>query len=164
MKGFAGIPVTLMLVLIGVSEIEMVPEAMKQLTGGFLKVLDQCKKELNLSDGVISDLYHLWKEEYDQISRDAGCVIHCMSQKLELVGGDGKMHHVNIKDFALKHGAGDEIATQLVTLAHECEKQKASIEDDCERTLEMSKCFRSDVKQVDWTPKMEVIITEVIEV
>lgn len=61
---------------------------------------------MNLSEGVISDLYHLWREEYDQISRDAGCVIHCMSKKLQLFGDDGKIHHENIKEFAVKNGAG----------------------------------------------------------
>ncbi|KAL0870203.1 hypothetical protein ABMA27_006345 [Loxostege sticticalis] len=163
MKGLVGVPITLALVLIGVREIDMVPEAMKQLTHGFLKVLEECKTEMNLSEGVITDLYHLWREEYDQISRDAGCVIHCMSKKLQLFGDDGKIHHENIKEFAVKNGAEEKVAAQLLSLAHECEKKQEGIEDECERTLEVAKCFRRDVKQIDWVPKMEVLMTEVIE-
>ncbi|KAL0870202.1 hypothetical protein ABMA27_006345 [Loxostege sticticalis] len=146
MKGLVGVPITLALVLIGVREIDMVPEAMKQLTHGFLKVLEECKTE-----------------EYDQISRDAGCVIHCMSKKLQLFGDDGKIHHENIKEFAVKNGAEEKVAAQLLSLAHECEKKQEGIEDECERTLEVAKCFRRDVKQIDWVPKMEVLMTEVIE-
>lgn len=57
----------------------------------------------------------------------------------------------------------EKVAAQLLSLAHECEKKQEGIEDECERTLEVAKCFRRDVKQIDWVPKMEVLMTEVIE-
>nr|AZT78912.2 odorant-binding protein [Dioryctria abietella] len=151
----------LVVLVAGVSRTEASQEAMRQITSGFLKTLDQCKQELGLSD-IVSDLYHYWKEEYDLLSRDTGCAILCMSRKLEMVDGEGRLHHGNAKEFALKHGAADEVAGKLVTLLHECEKQSDSIEDDCMRILEIAKCFRTDVRKLDWAPKVDVIISEVL--
>lgn len=56
MKGFVGVPITLALVLIGVKEIDMVPEAMKQLTHGFLKVLEECKTEVRIYTLVVRNI------------------------------------------------------------------------------------------------------------
>nr|ALC76551.1 pheromone binding protein 3 [Conogethes punctiferalis] len=159
MKGFF---VTLLVVFMGGKEVEMSSDGMKQLTTGFLKVLGACKTELGLSDGILSDMYHLWKEEYEQVSRDSGCMFSCMSKKLDILDGDGKIHHDHTKEYVLSNGGGEDLARQLINVAHDCEKQQESLEDECDRMLEIAKCLRRNIKDIQWTPKVEVIITEIV--
>ncbi|KAJ2948748.1 hypothetical protein O0L34_g8009 [Tuta absoluta] len=137
-------------------------ETMKAITSGFMKALDECRHELNLSDHVIRDLYFYWKEDYTLLERETGCAIVCMSHKLNILDSSGKIHHGNTKEFAMTHGAADDIASQLVTSLHECEGKMVDIEDTCMRALEIAKCFRSSIDKLKWTPKMDVIITEVL--
>ncbi|CAH2089074.1 unnamed protein product [Euphydryas editha] len=151
----------LVLVALGVNEIAS-NETMKNITGSFLKVLDDCKHELNLGDNVLLDLYHFWKQDRDLAHRDTGCAIVCMSKKLNLLDTSGKLHHGNAQEFAVRHGAGDDMASKLVTTVHECEKTHIEEEDQCLRALEVSKCFKAAMHEINWAPKMDVIITEVL--
>nr|6VQ5_A Chain A, Pheromome Binding Protein [Epiphyas postvittana]6VQ5_B Chain B, Pheromome Binding Protein [Epiphyas postvittana] len=137
-------------------------EVMKDLTSGFIKVLEECKKELNLSESIINDLYNYWKEDYSLLNRDVGCAIVCMSKKLELIDTSGKIHHGNAEDLAKKHGADSEVAAKLVAILHECEKTHDAIEDQCMKALEIAKCFRTNIHELNWAPKMDVVITEVL--
>lgn len=50
------------------------------------------------------------------MTRKTGCAIICMSKKLDLIDGDGKLHHGNAQAYALKHGAGMELAKHLIKL------------------------------------------------
>lgn len=59
-----------------------------------------------MNDHIIADLFHYWKLDYTLLNRDTGCAIICMSKKLDLLDANGRMHHGNAKEFALKHGAG----------------------------------------------------------
>nr|QRF70943.1 pheromone binding protein [Semiothisa cinerearia] len=137
-------------------------DAMKLLATGFVKVLEECKKELNLDDNLISDLYHYWKLDFSLLQRETGCAIICMSKKLELLGEDGKLHHGNAKEYAMRNGAGDELATKMISIIHGCEDKGEGIEDDCARVLEVAKCFRVGLHDLHWEPKVDVIITEVL--
>lgn len=47
MKG--SVTLALVLVVGGFMEVEMLPEGMKQLTGGFIKVFEACKTEVSMS-------------------------------------------------------------------------------------------------------------------
>nr|QLI62029.1 pheromone-binding protein 3 [Streltzoviella insularis] len=154
--------VALVLFAIGVTEIDSSAETMKNISSGFIKVLDECKQELNLGEHILNDFYHFWKEEYSLLNRETGCAIICMSKKLDLLDPDGNLHHGNAKEFAMKHGAEDEVASKLITLIHECEKQHTAVEDECLRKLEVAKCFRSGIHQLNWAPNMDVIVTEVL--
>nr|UVB79191.1 pheromone binding protein 2 [Heortia vitessoides] len=152
----------IILVVISVNQVEPAPEAFKQLTSGFLKVLNDCMSELDIKESVLMDLYHMWKQDYSSLHRETGCVIICMSKKLTLFDLDGKFHHVNTKEFALKNGASEEVANQLVTLAHACDKKVQVTDDECDRALELAKCFRTDIQSIDWDPSMEVVVSEVL--
>ncbi|CAK1550283.1 unnamed protein product [Leptosia nina] len=137
-------------------------ETLKSIAYSFLKVLDECKHELNLHENILVDLYHFWKEEYDELKRDTGCAIMCMSQKLELVDRSGNLHHGNAQEFALKHGAEEEVAQKLVNMVHDCEKQHTVQDDSCLRALEVAKCFRSGIHVLKWTAPVEVMVGEVL--
>ncbi|KAM3959415.1 pheromone binding protein 3 [Aphomia sociella] len=154
--------ITFVLLIVAVRDAELSSEAMRHISSGFLKALDVCKQELDHSEHIISDLYHYWKQEYELLNRDTGCVILCMSKKLNLVDPSGKLHHGNTQEFAMQHGAGEDVATKLVTMLHECEKQFLDVADDCSRILEVAKCFRTDIQKLDWAPNIDVIVTEVL--
>ncbi|XP_026321047.1 pheromone-binding protein-like [Hyposmocoma kahamanoa] len=135
---------------------------MKQITSTFMKALDECRHELKFSDHVIRDLYFYWKEDYTLMKRETGCALVCMSQKLDLLDTSGKLHHGNAKEFAKNHGAGDDTAQKLVTAIHTCEEQNSGVEDACMKALEVAKCFRTAIDQLNWVPKMDIIIGEVL--
>ncbi|KAF9412802.1 hypothetical protein HW555_008805 [Spodoptera exigua] len=151
-----------LLAVVGMRVAEPSKDAMKYITSGFVKVLEECKQELNMNDHIIADLFHFWKLEYALLSRDTGCVIICMSKKLDLLDVNGRMHHGNAQEFAKRHGAGDDVASKIVQIIHDCEKKHERDDDECLRVLEVAKCFRTGIHDLDWQPKVEVIVSEVL--
>ncbi|XP_048483883.1 general odorant-binding protein 1 isoform X1 [Plutella xylostella] len=125
-------------------------------------VFSNCNKDLQISNEVMQDFYNFWREDYELVNREMGCVLMCMAARLDLVTEDLKMHHGNAHEFAKKHGADDTMAKQLVTIIHECEQGAASVPDECARTLEMAKCFKTRIHELKWAPSMEVVLEEVI--
>ncbi|XP_047030718.1 general odorant-binding protein 1-like [Helicoverpa zea] len=152
----------LVVLAVSVRKAEPSKDAMQYITSGFVKVLEECKHELNLNEQILADLFHFWKLEYSLLGRDTGCAIICMSKKLDLLDANGRMHHGNAAEFAKKHGAGDEVASKIVTIIHECEKKHEQDGDECLRVLEVAKCFRTGIHDLDWQPKVEVIVSEVL--
>nr|QAT78216.1 pheromone-binding protein 3B [Plutella xylostella] len=151
-----------LLITLAVMDTQGSKETMKDITSGFFKVLNECKHELNLPDHLVGDFYHYWRQEYALLDRDLGCAILCMSRKLELIDASGKLHHGNTQEFAEKHGADNSMASKLVEVLHACEKQHEGVTDDCQRALEVAKCFRSSVHELGWAPTIDVIIEEVL--
>ncbi|XP_045778006.1 general odorant-binding protein 1-like [Maniola jurtina] len=137
-------------------------EVMKKLATGFSKALDDCKKELGLGEHIMQDFYNYWKEDYELLNRDTGCAIMCMATKFDLISEDMSLHHKNAHEFAKTHGADDDLAQQLVTMLHECEKSYSDISDGCMKTLEISKCFRTKIHNLKWAPSMEEILEELM--
>ncbi|XP_041984572.1 general odorant-binding protein 1-like [Aricia agestis] len=151
-----------LLVVVGLGQLDASSDTLKSITAGFFKVLDDCKHELNLGENVLMELYHFWKEDHALLSRDIGCAVVCMSKKLNLLDESGKLHHGNAQEFAVKHGADQTMAQKLITVVHECEGQHQGIDDECLRALEVAKCFRSGMRQLNWAPKLDVIVTEIL--
>lgn len=127
-----------------------------------MKALGACRKELNLGDHIMQDFMNFWREEYELVNRDLGCAISCIALKLDLLGDDFNMHHGNAQEFAMKHGADEVLAKQLVTMIHACEEANAGVDDDCQRMLEITKCFRTKIHELKWAPSVEVILEEVM--
>ncbi|XP_022817853.1 general odorant-binding protein 1-like [Spodoptera litura] len=136
-------------------------DLMVKMTKGFTRVVDDCKTELNVGDHIMQDMYNYWREDYQLINRDMGCMLLCMAKKLDLMD-DQTMHHGKTEDFAKSHGADDDVAKKLVSVIHECEQQHAGIADDCMRVLEVAKCFRTKIHELKWAPSIEVIMEEVM--
>ncbi|CAK1584135.1 unnamed protein product [Parnassius mnemosyne] len=151
-----------MCLTIQLEEVMSSQEIMKTLTTGFMKALGACRKELNLGDHIMQDFMNFWREEYDLVNRELGCAISCIALKLNLLEDDFKMHHGNAQEFAMKHGADEALAKQLVTMIHECEKANEGGDDDCQRMLEIAKCFRTKIHELKWAPSMEVILEEIM--
>ncbi|XP_014368560.2 general odorant-binding protein 1 [Papilio machaon] len=137
-------------------------QVMKQLTVGFMKAMDVCRKEMNLGDHILQDFMNFWREEYELVNRELGCAITCIVVKLNLITEDFKMHHDNAREFAIKHGADEDIAKQLVSIIHDCERSNEAESDECLRVLEISKCFRTKIHQLNWAPSMEVLLEEIM--
>nr|AXN76740.1 odorant binding protein PBP3 [Clostera restitura] len=150
-----------LLVVAGLKEVEPSKDAMKYITTGFVKVLAECRKELQLDDQIIVDLFHYWKLDYSLLNRNIGCLIICMSKKLDLIDESGRLHHGNAHEFAMNHGADADMASKLVEIIHSCEKGHDH-EDECTRVLEVAKCFRTAIHELDWHPDMEVGVLEVL--
>ena len=54
------------------------------------------------------------------------------------------------------------MAKELVTTVHECEQKHEMEEDPCLRALEIAKCFRGAMHEINWAPKVDVVITEIL--
>ncbi|XP_023936562.1 general odorant-binding protein 1-like [Bicyclus anynana] len=137
-------------------------EIMKKLTTGFSKALEECKQEMGFGEHIMKDFYNYWKEDYELLNRETGCAIMCMASKFDLIADDMSLHHQNAHEFAKTHGADDDMAKQLVNMLHDCEKVHDSIVDNCSKTLEISKCFRTKIHELKWAPSMEEILEEVM--
>nr|ALJ93808.1 pheromone-binding protein 1 [Athetis dissimilis] len=149
-------------VMLMTSSVMASKELMTKMSTGFTKVLDQCKSEVNVGDHIMQDMYNFWREEYELVNRDLGCLVICMANKLELIGDNQKLHHGKAEEFAKSHGADDDQAKQLVAIVHDCENQHQAIEDACARMLEISKCFRTKIHELKWAPSMEVVMEEIM--
>ncbi|KAM3959416.1 general odorant-binding protein 1-like [Aphomia sociella] len=138
-------------------------EVVKKLSLSFIKTLNVCKTELNVGENIIQEMQNFWREEYDLVHRDVGCMILCMASKHDLLHVEEyKLHHANAEEFAKAHGADEDTAKQLVSILHECEKENASQNDYCLRALEIAKCFRTKIHALKWAPSMEDILEEII--
>ncbi|KAL4704882.1 hypothetical protein ACJJTC_019460 [Scirpophaga incertulas] len=137
-------------------------DVMKQMTLNFAKVLDSCKKELDLPNTINKDFTNFWKEDYELTDRNTGCAIMCMSSKLELLDPNGKLHHGNTRDFAKTHGADDSMIDELISLFHKCDEAIPEHSDSCMQVLMISKCFKAGIHDLKWAPSMELILAEVL--
>ncbi|XP_049877435.1 general odorant-binding protein 1-like [Pectinophora gossypiella] len=145
-----------------VDRVKSSAEIMKKMTLGFSKALEQCKQEMKFGDHIMQDFYNFWKEDYELLNADVGCAIMCMASKFDLINEENRLHHINAHEFAKSHGADDDMAKQLVTMIHDCENVHADIADDCKKTLEIAKCFRTKIHGLKWAPTMEVVLEEVM--
>nr|ALT31680.1 pheromone-binding protein 5 [Cnaphalocrocis medinalis] len=146
-----------------VDRVKSSQEVMKKMSTTFFKLLDECKKELSVSDDLIQGLVRFWREDADLGARELGCVIMCIASKQDLVIlEDYKMHHENAYNFARDHGADDETAKAIVKIVHDCEKNFDSNPDHCSRVMEVAKCFRDEIHKLKWAPSVEVLIGELM--
>nr|Q27388.2 RecName: Full=Pheromone-binding protein; Short=PBP; Flags: Precursor [Heliothis virescens]CAA65604.2 pheromone binding protein [Heliothis virescens] len=138
-------------------------DVMKNLSMNFAKPLEDCKKEMDLPDSVTTDFYNFWKEGYEFTNRHTGCAILCLSSKLELLDQEMKLHHGKAQEFAKKHGADDAMAKQLVDMIHGCSQSTPDATDDpCMKALNVAKCFKAKIHELNWAPSMELVVGEVL--
>nr|AVZ44710.1 pheromone binding protein 1 [Grapholita molesta] len=137
-------------------------QVIKDMGENFGKALDVCKQEMDLPDSIYMDFMNFWKEDYELTNRFTGCAIMCLSKKLELVDPDLQLHHGNAKDFAMKHGADENLAADLVKIIHDCGNSVPPQEDQCMHVLEWAKCFKKEIHKRDLAPPMDVVVGEVL--
>ncbi|XP_063540699.1 pheromone-binding protein-like [Cydia strobilella] len=137
-------------------------QVLTEMSKNFGKALDVCIKELDLPDSIYDDMMNYWKEGYELTNRHTGCAIMCLSKKLEIVDPDLQLHHGNAKDFAMKHGADEKLAMDLVNVIHECEKSLQPNDDECMKVLEWAKCFKVEIHKKGMAPSMDVAVGEIL--
>nr|ALJ93809.1 pheromone-binding protein 2 [Athetis dissimilis] len=143
--------------------VESSQEIMKTVSLNFAKPLEQCKKEMDLPDTVTTDFYNFWKEGYEFTSRHTGCAIMCLSSKLELLDQEMMLHHGKAQEFAMKHGADEATAKQLVDMIHSCSQSTPdAAEDPCMKALHVASCFKAKIHDLKWAPSIELIMGEVL--
>uniref|UniRef100_A0AAU6ND19 PBP2 n=1 Tax=Mythimna loreyi TaxID=667449 RepID=A0AAU6ND19_9NEOP len=138
-------------------------EIMKNLTIKFAKPLEDCKKEIDLPESVITDFKNFWKEGYEFTSRQTGCAILCLSSKLELLDQELKLHHGKAQEFAMKHGADEAMAKQLVDMIHSCVLSTPDdANDECSKALKVVSCFKKKIHDLNWAPDADLLVGEVL--
>nr|BAG71416.1 pheromone binding protein [Mythimna separata] len=143
--------------------VECSQEIMKNLSINFAKPLEDCRKEMDLPDSVLTDFNNFWKEGYEFTNRQTGCAILCLSSKLELLDPEMKLHHGRAQEFAQKHGADEAMAKQLVDMLHSCmQTTPDDANDPCLKTLKVVTCFKTKIHELKWAPSMDLIVGEVL--
>ncbi|MFX0618111.1 pheromone/general odorant binding protein, partial [Escherichia coli] len=138
-------------------------DVMKSMAINFAKPLAVCKQEMALEDAVIQDFSNFWKEGYELNNRETGCVIICISSKLDLLDEELNLHHGKAMEFAKKHGADEGLAKQLIDLIHNCGQNTPPVpEDNCQSTLNVAKCFKAEIHKLDWAPSMDLIMADLL--
>nr|BBB15990.1 pheromone binding protein-D [Ostrinia latipennis] len=136
-------------------------EVMTKMGVTFFNVLEECKKELQVTTNINHGLVKFWSQGAAP-DRELGCVFLCMAHKKDLLEEQKRLHHENAHQFAKGHGADDDKATEIVGLLHECEQQFITITDDCSRALEVARCFQAHMQRLQWAPSMEVMVEEIL--
>uniref|UniRef100_A0A2A4JYV2 Pheromone binding protein 2 n=1 Tax=Heliothis virescens TaxID=7102 RepID=A0A2A4JYV2_HELVI len=146
-------------VVLGMNE----ESVLRSLSSSIGDMVLECREEMDLPDSVTTDFYNFWKEGYEFTNRHTGCAILCLSSKLELLDQEMKLHHGKAQEFAKKHGADDAMAKQLVDMIHGCSQSTPDATDDpCMKALNVAKCFKAKIHELNWAPSMELVVGEVL--
>nr|AFD34181.1 general odorant binding protein 2 [Argyresthia conjugella] len=132
-------------------------EVMSHVTAHFGKSLEECREESGLSEEVMEEFHHFWREDFEVVHRELGCAIICMSNKFQLMEEDARMHHENMHDYIKSFPEGEVLSSKMVALIHNCEKQFNDIEEDCSRVVKVAACFKRDAKRDGIAPEVTMI-------
>nr|APG32536.1 odorant binding preotein [Conogethes punctiferalis] len=135
---------------------------MTDVTLGFGQALEHCREESGLTEDKMEEFFHIWHQEFKFVDRELGCALHCMSKYFNLITDANKLHHENTDKFIRSFPNGEVLASKLVSLIHECEKQFEEVEDHCMRTLRIGECIRDSCLQRSLAPSMEMLLAEFI--
>ncbi|KAL0820785.1 hypothetical protein ABMA28_006604 [Loxostege sticticalis] len=155
--------ILILALILNLNGVKASEEVMKKMSKTFFKVMDECKKELSISNDMVQSLVKFWGEGSDHEDRELGCMILCMAHKQDLLHYEQyRLHHQNAYQFAKDHGADEATAKQIMTIVHECEEKFATNEDHCARAMEVSRCFRDHMHRLQWAPSVDVLVGEIL--
>nr|ACN29680.1 general odorant-binding protein 1 [Ectropis obliqua] len=137
-------------------------QVMKDVTLGFGQALEVCREESQLSQDVMEEFFHFWREDFKFESRAVGCALQCMSRHFNLLTDSSRMHHENTHRFIESFPNGSVLAKQMVSLIHGCEQQHEAEPDHCWRILRVAECFKRRCQEAGIAPSMEIIMAEFI--
>nr|AWV50438.1 pheromone binding protein 3 [Conopomorpha sinensis] len=142
--------------------VQATQEMMEVLTKKYMNAISECKKEMEIADSELIEFINFWRSEEKLVNRHIGCVMMCLSTKLDLVDPSGNLHHGNAREFGKKHGADDELITKLIDMIHSCEKAAPPNNGMCMNILNVANCFRGKIHNLKWAPDIEILIGEVL--
>ncbi|CAG9127654.1 unnamed protein product [Plutella xylostella] len=137
-------------------------EVMKDVTLGFGEALEHCREQSQLTEEMMEEFYHFWREDFKFEARAVGCAIHCMSRYFNLLGEQQRMHHDNTHKFIQSFPNGEVLSHQMVGIIHTCEQQHDAETDDCWRILRVAECFKRESQAQGLAPSMEMLMAEFI--
>ncbi|KAJ0174382.1 hypothetical protein K1T71_010528 [Dendrolimus kikuchii] len=150
-------------VFLNLYNVQSSQDIIKSMASSFGKLVTECQTELQLGNEIIQEFVSYWREDYQLVNRDMGCMILCMASRMDLIEfGDMTLHHGNAHEFAKSHGADDATAAQIVTIIHDCEKASMDEGDLCTRVMKVAKCFKVKMHDLKWAPSIEIILEEVM--
>ncbi|XP_013162827.1 PREDICTED: general odorant-binding protein 2-like [Papilio xuthus] len=134
-------------------------EIMSHVTAHFGQTLEECREESGLTMDMMEAFAHYWSEDFGKatVQREFGCALICMSHKFSLLQDDVRLHHLNMDDYIRSFPNGELLSTKMVSMIHECERQYDSVEDDCDRIVDVSLCFRSAAQREGIAPNLAMV-------
>ncbi|XP_014368562.2 general odorant-binding protein 2 [Papilio machaon] len=134
-------------------------EIMSHVTAHFGQTLEECREESGLTTDMMAAFAHYWSEDFGKatVPREFGCALICMSHKLSLLQHDVRLHRLNMDDYIRSFPNGDLLSKKMVDMIHECEQQHDTVDDDCERIVNVSLCFRSTAQREGIAPNLAMV-------
>ncbi|GBP25920.1 General odorant-binding protein 2 [Eumeta japonica] len=132
-------------------------EVMSHVSVHFGKALQECREESGLTEEMMEEFHHFWREDFEVVHRELGCAIICMSTKLSLLDDNTRMHHDNMDEYVKSFPAGEVLSKRMVEMIHTCEKKYDDIADDCERVVKIAACFKADCQAAGIAPEMAML-------
>nr|AHY86493.1 general odorant binding protein 1 [Conopomorpha sinensis] len=137
-------------------------EVMKDVTLGFGEALQHCREQSQLTEEMMEEFFHFWRDDFKFEHRELGCAIWCMSRHFDLLTDSHSMHHENTDKFIKTFPNGDVLSKQMVTIIHACEQKYEEETDHCWRILRVAECFKKTCTDQGIAPTMEMLMAEFI--
>ncbi|XP_048483945.1 general odorant-binding protein 1 isoform X1 [Plutella xylostella] len=137
-------------------------EVMKDVTLGFGEALKHCREQSQLTEEMMEEFFHFWRDDFKFEQREVGCAIHCMSHYFNLLDDTHRMHHQNTHKFIKSFPNGEVLSQQMVGIIHTCEQAHDKEPDNCWRILRIAECFKKECQAQGIAPTMELLMAEFI--
>nr|ALM04194.1 GOBP1 [Maruca vitrata] len=151
-----------LLVLCLAALVEADHKIMTDITLGFGQALEHCREESGLTEDKMEEFFHIWHPEFQFLDRELGCALRCMSRYFNLLTDTNKLHHENTDKFIRSFPNGEALASVLVGLIQECEREHEHEADACARALQIGRCVRDACLARRLAPAMELLLAEFI--
>ncbi|XP_013136922.1 PREDICTED: general odorant-binding protein 2-like [Papilio polytes] len=132
---------------------------MSHVTAHFGQMLEDCREESGLTVDMMAAFAHYWSDEFptSSVQREFGCALICMAHKFSLLKDDVRMHRVNMDDYIRSFPDGELLSDKMIDMIHECERQHDAMEDDCDRIMNISLCFRRAALRDGIAPSLAMV-------
>nr|WKR38881.1 pheromone binding protein 4 [Spodoptera frugiperda] len=114
----------------------------------------ECQTELDIKNEVIQSFLNFWDLKNPADTNEWGCALDCVFQKNAFLTPDGKtVISANVREFVKAAGADELMSVRMVDLFEMCKDGAKKIISKCDNALEVTKCFRHGIVQLDWAPE-----------
>lgn len=148
--------------LLCVAAVSGTADVMKDVTLGFGEALKHCREESELTEEMMEEFFHFWRDDFKFEHRELGCAIRCMSHHFHIMTEDHRMHHQKTDAFIKTFPNGEVLAEQMVGMIHACELQFEHEADHCWRILHTAECFKNTSVARGLAPAMQLAMAELL--
>ncbi|XP_022816230.1 pheromone-binding protein-like [Spodoptera litura] len=117
-------------------------------------MLLECQTEMDIKEEVIQSFLNFWDLKNSADNKEWGCALECVFKKNEFLTPDGKtVISDNVREFFKAAGADGLMSLRMLDLFEMCKDDAKKIINKCDNALEVTKCFRFGIVQLDWAPE-----------